>query len=207
MIDFTSYVKNYPTKRAYGGANGIKKGFLYNDEPYILKIETRDKKFNVYKNSVISEYISCKIFSILNIPTQEVILGTIEDNNKIKFCVACKDFKKDNEYFYDFISIKNTVLDDCNSNGQGTELSEVITSIKKQNFYNPKDVLEYFWDMFIVDSYLGNFDRHNGNWGILINDKTKIGRIAPIYDCGSCLFPKANDEQLQEFLEDRKSVV
>lgn len=46
----------------------------------MLKIEARDKGSNTYKNSVICEYISCKIFSLLNIPTQEVILGRIKDN-------------------------------------------------------------------------------------------------------------------------------
>lgn len=200
MIDFTQYVKNHPSKRAYAGANGIKKGFLYKNEPYMLKIEARDKGSNTYKNSVICEYISCKIFSLLNIPTQEVILGRIKDNGKIKTCVACRDFKEENEYLYDFISIKNSISDESNSSGTGTELKEVLNAIKKQDYCDFKKVLENFWDMFVVDSYLGNFDRHNGNWGILVNDKNKMGRLAPVFDCGSCLYPKATDDQLKTFL-------
>ena len=54
--------------------------------------------------------------------------------------------------------------------------------------------------MFIVDSYLGNFDRHNGNWGFLVNENTKSTRIAPVYDCGSCLYPAATDDDLILFL-------
>ena len=39
--------------------------------------------------------------------------------------------------------------------------------------------------MFIADSLVGNFDRHNGNWGFLINEELKKIEIAPIYDCAS----------------------
>lgn len=54
--------------------------------------------------------------------------------------------------------------------------------------------------MFIVDAFIGNFDRHNGNWGFLYNTKTDKMSIAPIYDCGSCLFPQADDELITKIL-------
>jgi len=44
--------------------------------------------------------------------------------------------------------------------------------------------------MFIADALLGNFDRHNGNWGILVDEQSKTAEIAPAYDCGSCLYPQ-----------------
>lgn len=200
MIDFTNIAKDNLSFRAYGGANGIKKGILLNRKPYMLKIEHREKKKNEYKNSVLSEYIACNIYSILNIPTQEVVLGTIIDNEKEKFCVACKDFKEENEYLYEFINIKNSVLTDNSSNGSGTELDEILSAIDNQKFYDPQKVKDRFWEMFIVDSYLGNFDRHNGNWGFLVNNTTQGIRLAPVYDCGSCLYPSADDELLEKFL-------
>ena len=97
IIDFTEVAKNNPSFRAYGGANGVKKGILFNGKPYMLKIEHRGKKNKEYKHSVLSEYISSKVYSMLDIPTQEVILGKIYDNEKEKLCVACKDFKKKGE--------------------------------------------------------------------------------------------------------------
>lgn len=54
--------------------------------------------------------------------------------------------------------------------------------------------------MFIADSLLGNFDRHNGNWGFLINRDTKEVEIAPIFDCGSCLYPQLQDSQMKEYI-------
>ena len=205
-MDFTNIIKENPSYRAYGGANGIKKGILLENEPYMLKIEHRDKKNNRYKNSVFSEYIGSKIYSILGIPVQEVILGKLYDNEKEKLCVACKDFKEKGEYLYEFINIKNSILNENSSNGSGTELKEILEAIDEQNFCNPIEVKQRFWEMFIVDSYLGNFDRHNGNWGFLVNEITGNKRIAPIYDCGSCLFPMAEDEKLKIFLNSKEEM-
>lgn len=207
IIDFTEIARNTPSFRAYGGANGIKKGILFNGKPYMLKIEHRGKKKNKeYKHSVLSEYISSKIYSMLDIPTQEVILGKIYDNEKEKLCVACKDFKKKGEYLYEFLNIKNSVLTENSSNGSGTELKEILEAIDMQNFCPSDIVKERFWEMFVIDAYLGNFDRHNGNWGFLVNEETNTKRLAPVFDCGSCLYPAPTDEQLQTFLNDSKEM-
>ena len=55
--------------------------------------------------------------------------------------------------------------------------------------------------MFIVDALIGNWDRHNDNWGFLYNITTDEISLAPIYDCGSCLFPQANEEIMRKTLE------
>ncbi|WP_288795265.1 hypothetical protein [uncultured Megamonas sp.] len=195
IIDFTEIVKNNPSFRAYGGVNGIKKGVLFKGNPYMLKIEHNGKK-----NSILSEYISSKVYSMLDIPTQEVILGKIYDNEREKLCVACKDFKKKDEYLYEFLTIKNTVLTENSSNGFSTELIEILEAIDRQNFCPSGEVRERFWTMFVVDAYLGNFNRHNGNWGFLVNEKTGTKQLAPIFDCASCLYTEFTDEQLQDFL-------
>lgn len=129
IIDFTEIVKNNPSFRAYGGVNGIKKGVLFKGNPYMLKIE-----YNGKKNSILLEYISSKVYSMLDIPTQEVILGKIYDNEREKLCVACKDFKKEDEYLYEFLTIKNSVLTENSSNGFSTDLIEILEAIDRQNF-------------------------------------------------------------------------
>lgn len=60
--------------------------------------------------------------------------------------------------------------------------------------------------MFISDSLIGNFDRHNGNWGFLINEYLKKVEIAPIYDCASCLYPQLTDERIEEIINDEKEI-
>lgn len=52
------------------------------------------------------------------------------------------------------------------NNGYGTELSEVLETIDSQLIYDSKELKNFFWDMFIADSFIGNFDKHNGNWGL-----------------------------------------
>lgn len=40
---------------------------------------------------------------------------------------------------------------------------------KNLHFIDNKEVKEKFWDMFIIDVFIGNTNRHNGNWGFLLN--------------------------------------
>ena len=61
----------------------------------------------------------------------------------------------------------------------------------------------FFWDMFAVDAFLGNFDRHNGNWGFLVDPVTRKAEIAPAFDFGSCLLPQADDEIMRRVIEDK----
>ncbi len=200
-IDFTYCEKVFG--KAYNGANGKKIAVSYNGNTYMLKFPpSADKKPTElsYTNSSVSEYIASNIFNMLGIKAQETLLGTFQVNGKTKIVCACKDFTDKNKTLLDFCSIKNTVID-SEHNGTGTELSDILETIEKQQFVNPKELLEHFWDMFVVDSFLGNFDRHNGNWGFLINNEKQIAKIAPVFDCGSCLLPQADEKIMKKILE------
>lgn len=67
-------------------------------------------------------------------------------------------------------------------------------------------LLEHFWDMFVIDALLGNFDRHNGNWGFLYNTVSKTTALAPVYDCGSCLLPQADEGVMRSVLENENAL-
>ena len=64
----------------------------------------------------------------------------------------------------------------------------------------PDRLRTFFWRQFIGDALLANFDRHNGNWGILVNERIKHADLAPVYDCGSCLFPQLDDKGMDRAL-------
>ncbi len=53
-----------------------------------------------------------------------------------------------------------------------------------------------------MDALIGNWDRHNGNWGFLYNRRTDEISFAPVYDCGSCLFPQADEKIMEAVLND-----
>lgn len=199
-VNFTN-CKIVPTK-AFGGANGKKISIEYNGELYMLKFPpSADNKPTElsYTNSCISEHIASSIFNIIGLNAQKTILGTYTVNGKEKIVCACKDFTADGKTFYDFSAIKNTIIDSEHL-GAGTELEDILETIEKQKFVNPDELLKLFWDMFVVDAFLGNFDRHNGNWGFLV-DENGSSKIAPIFDCGSCLLPQADVKIMKKVLK------
>lgn len=200
MIDFTDLpVLN----KTYAGANGSKISVLYNDEVYMLKFPAvpRISKEISYSNGCISEYLGCHIFESVGIPVQETILGTYMINGKQKVVVACKDFTSDGVVLQDFASLKNTIIDSLH-NGYGTELSDIVETLEKQVAMDSQTLKGWFWDMFIVDALIGNWDRHNGNWGFLYHTVTDEISLAPIFDCGSSLFPQADERIMQKTLDD-----
>ena len=75
-----------------------------------------------------------------------------------------------------------------------------MDTIDKQQYVSPIVLREHFWNMFIADALLGNFDRHNGNWGFLYDDAKGEAEIAPVFDCGSCLLPQADDKVMKKVL-------
>lgn len=200
MINFTSCEIN--KFKAYGGANGNKINILYEGKSYMLKfppVPSRNKLMS-YTNGCISEYLACKIFRAIGINTQETILGTYTDKRgKEKIVVACKDFTADGKKLMEFAHLKNTCVDSEQS-GYGKELSSIMKAIDEQTLLPSSEIRSFFWDMFIVDALLGNFDRHNGNWGLLIDEKLKTVEIAPVYDCGSCLYPQLSEEGMKKVL-------
>lgn len=202
-MDFTNCRK--VVGRAYNGANGKKIAVEYNGETYMLKFPpqpTQRKSELSYTNSCISEYICCHIFDIVGIPVQQTVLGTYTVNGKEKVVCACKDFTSDSVSLYDFCSIKNTIID-SELSGKGTDINEICESIQLQSYVDPQALSDYFFDVFVVDALVGNFDRHNGNWGFLFDRVTKTYEIAPVYDCGSCLLPQADEKILEMLMQNQ----
>ena len=202
MIDFTQC--KIVIGKAYNGANGKKIAIEYKGEQYMLKFppSAKEKPTELsYTNSCFSEHIASSIFNMLGISAQKTMLGTFEVNGKEKIVCACKDFTVEGKVLYDFCSIKNTVID-SEHNGSGTELSDILETIEKQQFVEPTLLLEHFWNVFVVDAFLGNFDRHNGNWGFLFDSISQTSELAPIYDCGSCLLPQADEKIIRGVIED-----
>lgn len=204
MIDFSALPRK---NKAYAGANGSKISVIYNDEQYMLKFPpapTKNQNIS-YTNSCISEYLGCQIFASVGIPVQDTLLGTYRVGNKEKVVVACKDFTSAGIVLQDFASMKNQIIDSVR-NGYGTELSDILTTIDSQIAVDRSLLTERFWDMFIIDALIGNWDRHNGNWGFLYNAFNDTLELAPVYDCGSSLFPQADEEMMQTILSSRNEI-
>lgn len=201
-IDFT----NLPQKnKSYSGANGSKLCVVYNNEDYMLKFPASSTKNDdmSYTNGCVSEYIGCHIFESVGIDVQKTLLGTYKtQNGKEKFVVACRDFTRPGIVLSDFASLKNKIIDSPRG-GYGTELSDVLNSIENQTVIDPVELNKHFWNIFIVDALIGNWDRHNGNWGFLYDQVNDKMTLAPIYDCGSSLYPQADEKIMKSVLENK----
>ena len=135
------------------------------------------------------------IFKICNIETQNTILGIYKYCGKEKIVCACEDFTNEENSLYEFESIALSTNPDKRIE---TELKDIMEVIEESKMVNTKETKEKFWEMFIIDALIGNTDRHNGNWGFIVNNKSKKINFAPIYDCGSCLNPMIEDEEIEK---------
>ena len=203
-IDFTN------CKRAHINFGGSERKFpvVYNDDIYMLKFyENHVKKHEISTsnaNNPISEYISSHIASSMGLPVHETVLGTYKD----EIVVGCKDFRKEleiniefSEYVhakYDSKDIKRIIRLDQIYGSLKDPINDFSEELQKQS-------IKRYWDTFVIDALVGNFDRHTGNWGYLSSNN--ILKIAPIYDFGSTLFPQLSDQGCQEFINNQYALL
>jgi hypothetical protein len=165
---------------------------------YLLKMSdpTREKNASIsYINNAFSEYIGCHIAKMLGLDVQETILGEYTYNSERSGAITrpaclCKDVRNEDERMIqsDTISLSNY---DSKDDLTFASVNELLHQIKGIDY----EALEvFYYNMFVLDAFIGNTDRHNGNWAIL-EGKTST-RISPIYDCGSSLLPMIGDNEI-----------
>ena len=196
MIDFTNAIEEF---NRYKGSEK-KKTLIYDSKRYLVKFPDpiREKNKNIsYINNAYSEYVGSNIFRIVGFKVQNTILGKYKYNGNDKIVCACEDFTDEENELYEFESI---ALSSNPDKKIGTEVEDIMEVIQTNKMICP-DTSKMFWKMFIIDALIGNTDRHNGNWGFLINVKTQKIEFSPIYDCGSCLNPLLEDTEIEKLDE------
>lgn len=197
MIDFTEWVEELNN---YKGSEK-KKTLVYDNKRYLVKFPDpiREKNKNIsYINNAFSEYVGSNIFRLVGFNTQKTILGKYVYNGKEKIVCGCEDFTDNDNVLYEFESLALSTNPDKKID---TELEDILDVVEESKMIDTIDTIEKFWDMFVIDSIIGNTDRHNGNWGFILNNKSKEITFAPIYDCGSCLNPMLEDKEIEKLNE------
>ena len=200
LIDFSDCERN--DYRAYGGASGGKISVTYEGRAWMLKFPPKPGPISdlSYINSCLTEYIACHVFESMGFEAQETLLGTFTDSEgNTRRVVACKDFADKDRRLIEFAHLKNTCLN-SGTDGYNTELDSILRAIDEQRMILPDRLRTFFWRQFVGDALLANFDRHNGNWGVLVNERIRHADVAPVYDCGSCLFPQLDDTGMERVL-------
>lgn len=194
----TDFSRCRDSGRFYTGAER-KKGILLKGENYIIKFRKYSPAGPSYNH--VSEYLGCHIFAMAGILTQQTWLGTYQGED----VVVMKDFTSENDIFVPFNDVGDSSLDVDRERFQYS-YSDIMDMLEaNRKLTHVEETIDAFWDMFVMDAFLGNFDRHGSNWGFL-----KCGdryRMAPVFDNGSCLFPKlVTDEQCREVMDSEEEM-
>mgnify|MGYP005759840913 CR=1 FL=1 len=195
FFDFTNYKLS---KKSYGGSEK-KIGIVFDDSLFMLKFQKKTP-FGT-RNNTISEYLGSHIYQMLGFICQDTFLGTYKGEN----VVACKDFMTDGYQFVPFNDVGESTIEENKEEYQYTydDIVELLQANKKLT--NVEETVSSFFEMYIVDALIGNFDRHGANWGFLKKDNRYS--LAPVFDNGSCLFPNLNDEdEMLKIINDEEQI-
>lgn len=194
----TNYSRCPDGERFYTGAER-KKSILVNNKPYIIKFQKNSREGLRFNH--ISEYLGSHIFSMLGIEAQETYLGTYKGEQVVAIC----DFLGEDEAFIPFNGVGDSSLEQDKDKYQYSYDDIVNMLMDNVKLTNVDETIDLFWDMFIVDALIANFDRHGSNWGFI--KKNNEYRISPVFDNGSCLFPQLNtDEKIQAVLNSQEEI-
>lgn len=196
---------------AYGGAAGDKDGITDGKEAWMIKYPKNlsEMKGNLpsYSSNPLSEFIGSHIYKILGFPVHETRLG----EKRGKIVVACKDFAVEDSLL-EIRTLKNKTSDELTAILENThitsslshvvDLQELLIHLDKNPILSRVDgIKQRFFEQSIIDVFIANNDRNNGNWGIL-RLKDGSDRLAPIFDNGACLSTKMTERKIQNILSD-----
>lgn len=199
----------------YGGAAGDKSGIIVDGENWLVKYpkstrSMRDVEIS-YTTSPLCEYLGSHVYGILGYNVHETNLGI--RNGKV--VVACKDFTDNNTDLLEIRTIKNRANEalsekfgmNLSSSGSSNVVNfpELMLHIRNNDILKAISGIErHFFEQAIVDIFINNNDRNNGNWGILRPRDKEPGtadRIAPVYDNGGSFQNKLSDAKAKGLLE------
>jgi len=195
MRDYSRYPDG---NRYYSGAER-KKSILINEKPYLVKFRKNSREGLRYNH--VSEYLGSHIFALLGIETQETFLGIYKGEN----VVVIQDFLGEDEVFVPFNGVGDSSLEQDKEKYQYS-YEDIIEMLQDNvKLTDVEQTIDLFWDMFVIDALIANFDRHGSNWGFIKKDNKY--RLSPIFDNGSSLFPQLNtDEKIAAVLENQEEI-
>lgn len=189
----------YPDGNRYYSGAERKKSILISGRFYLIKFQKNSREGLRFNH--VSEYLGSHIFSLLGIEAQETLLGTYNGEN----VVVIQDFLGEDEAFVPFNGVGDSSLEQDKEKYQYSY--EDITGMLQDNIKltDVEQTIDLFWDMFIVDAFIANFDRHGSNWGFIKKDNKY--RLSPVFDNGSSLFPQLNtDEKIESVLKKQEEI-
>ena len=152
---------HFPKADTFYAGSEKKIGIRINNEEWILKFQYRDSTKIRFNH--VSEYIGSHIFGLLGFDVQHTELG----HYKGEQVVACRNFIPEGYAFVPFNDVGESTLEQDKERFQYS-YEDIMEMLRLNSKITDLDsTVETFWDIYIVDAFLGNFDRHGSNWGFL----------------------------------------
>lgn len=173
MIELENFDLLETSGISYGGHGGSKKGVILNKERWFLK----------FSNFPLSEYLASHIYESIEIETHKTKLGIVNG----LLVVACKDFLNANEIIIDYSMIKNDyneiIEKEIESLSSSYSLEEIFIVMRENRYFKiVSELRTRFWDMFVIDTFIGINDRNKNDWGLVLNRDTSELRVVPVFD-------------------------
>lgn len=191
----------------YGGSDR-KDGLLGPDgSRYMVKYsEKQAPRYDLatnYVNNVVSEYVTSHIFGLLGYQVHDTELGTLGG----EIAVVCRNFVPPGGTLLEFGTVLRKHYD-SGAISRIPDIEQIYDAFEKDPDLSPHaDVFKRsYWERFVGDALVGNFDRHRGNFGYLVGSDGSV-TASPIYDNGSTLFPNLSESGMQEVLADPKEIM
>ena len=205
MIFFDNGLVNFDNSEEdpiheYSGSDR-KEPRLVDGVPFMVKYS--DKRARIgeldtsYVNNTLSEYIGSHLAAIVGLPAHKTYLGIFHE----ELVVGCENFLNDYEVSHEF-SFYMRKKYDSSEIGRLPKYEQIYDVIKSDSFLKgiQEDALQRYWDTFVFDAWIANFDRHKGNWAYIYNRIDKSTRPAPVYGCGSTLYPALSEIGMQKVM-------
>ena len=192
-IDFSEYKLN---GKYYSGSER-KEGISIDGEDYMIKYQKKTAFGK--RNNHISEFIGSHIFEICGFNTHKTYLG-YRNGEQV---VACKDFNVEGKQFVPFNDVGESTLD-RDKDTYRYDYEDIMKMLSDNSkLTDVRETISMFWQIYIMDALLGNFDRHGANWGFIKENNSYT--LAPVFDNGSCLFPNLTDkEEMKDIMRSKE---
>lgn len=191
----------------YGGS-GRKSGLLGPDGTrylvkYAKKQAPRNNLATSYVNNAVSEHISSRILNILGYPAQETALGTLSG----EVVVVCRNFVPPGGMLIEFEKFMRKRYNSCDI-GRAPCIDQLYDIFENDWVLSAQsDIFKAcYWERFVGDALVANFDRNNDDFGYLICADNSVS-ASPIYDNGSTLYPNLSEQDMQGLIANPKEMI